>query len=103
MKNYDRILDGLTKAASREAPPPADDLSPGLATRVLANVRERRRGAREPDFVGVLERWLLGAMPVALVLAGGLWFTSVRPPAHHAAPDAASAVVDALFEEALRP
>ncbi len=101
MKKYDRILDRLSRAASRDTAPVAEP-SPGLATRVLAEVRARR--GSEPDYLTVLEGWLVGSMPAALAVAGGLWLAGPRQetPTHSPA-DTEAAVVDAIFQEALRP
>lgn len=98
MKKHKRILDQLTEAASREAPP-AIELPPGMATRVLADVRD----AAEPGYLAVLERWLVGAWPAALVLAVTLWVGGAPRPVPPGAPDADAILADALFEEALRP
>lgn len=101
MKKHDRILDQLTRAASRHTAGPSE-LSPGLATRVLAEVRARR--ADEPGYLAVLEGWLVGAFPAALVVAGGFWLADLRygtPP--RSSENTEAIVAEAIFEEALRP
>jgi len=101
MKKHDRILDRLARAASQDTIPAAE-LSPGLATRVLAEVRTPR--VSEPDYLAVLERWLVGAMPAALAVAVGLWLAGPRQPtATRSSADTEAAVVDEIFEEALQP
>jgi|GEM_PF-5274022 len=100
MKKYDRILDRLAQAASRDSAPA--EPSSGLATRVLASVRAQR--VSEPNYLAVLERWLVGAVPAALAVAGGLWLAGPRQATSARAPaETEAAVVEAIFEEALQP
>jgi hypothetical protein len=100
MKNYDHIIDRLARSAA-DGKVPEVDLPPGLATRVLAQVRG---GVTvEPGYFAVLERWLVGAAPAAVVLAGTLWLASGPTATPRGFAEADAGLADALFEEALQP
>ncbi|MCU0781938.1 MAG: hypothetical protein MUF04_12670 [Akkermansiaceae bacterium] len=61
MDDSDRLLQRLATAARREAPPAPDEVPPGLATRVLARLREQP--ARS-----IWETSALAALPVAALI-----------------------------------
>lgn len=61
MNDPDKLLQRLAAATRREGDPSADELPLGLATRVLAKLRE----GRAPT---LWETFALGALPVAAVI-----------------------------------
>ena len=76
MNDPDKLLQRLAAAARREGAPTADELPFGLATRVLARLRE----GRAPT---LWESLALGALPVAAVITIAcvlLGSPSAQPP-----------------------
>jgi hypothetical protein len=100
MKDYERLLDRLTRAAAG-APEPAPQLDPALAARVLAG----SRAAPCPptiDALGFLEEWCIRALPAAAAVALLLWLIGPRQEASGPAAAADGALAERLFAEALR-
>ena len=94
MNPYHRILDRLTAAARRAPRAPSGEMPPGMATRVLAGLRER-----PPDrlwWEALAARAAVTACAVAAVYA------LVPAPAPHAGDDP-TGVASAILITALNP
>jgi len=91
MNHPDRFLQRLAAAARRDDASPPDDLPLGLATRVLAGLRERPAPS-------IWEASALAALLVAAVVTlACVWFGS--PPAEP--PDEPAAIADLMLETQL--
>jgi hypothetical protein len=92
MNDPSRFLLRLANAARRETAPPCDDLPPGLATHVLARLRERPTPS-------IWEKSALAALPVAaLVTLACVWLGS---PAAAPPPDEAEMISGLMLESEL--